>query len=119
MGDIRIHIAARGLDDMIQAMRDIQKNGIPRAQRALDGALDRTAERSYGLAHIHDGALRASQSHSSTHGPNWWTGQVSYDARGAAFEVQRGGNHGAFIDSLAASSEPDFKQAIDSAFEGL
>lgn len=112
-----LHIGGDGLDEMIDALRELRTTGIQRAQRKLDDALDRTAMKSHELAHVHEGSLRASQSHSSTHEAYGWQGQISFDARGAAFEMQRGDDHAAFIDSLSALSEKDFTDALDSLFD--
>lgn len=119
MSGAQFYVGTAGLDEMIDALRDLRTTGIQRAQRNLDDALDRTAEISYELAHIHEGALRESQSHSSAHEPYGWEGIISYDARGAAFEMQRGDDHSAFIDSLAPLSENDFQRAMDSMSDGL
>jgi hypothetical protein len=113
-------IEASGLSEMIQALHDIQTKGPARAQRELDLALDKTAETSRELAHLHSGRLKESQSHSSdSSDPREWQGQISYDGRGAAFEIQRGGDHSEFIDSLAGLSAEDFRAALDSMFRDL
>lgn len=112
-----IHIENCGLNAMIQAMRDIQTKGIAQAQDELDRALDRAAETSRGLAHVHTGALKASQTTSTDHGPSNWSGSVSYSARGAHFELALGGDHAAFIDALSPATDPDFEQALDRTFD--
>ena len=109
---------------MIDALREIQTEGPRRAQEALDRALQRTAETSRALAHVshderHSGDLKASQQVTSEHGAGGWTGSVAYGDRAARFEVERGGEHSAFIDALASGSAEDFKRAMDAYFEGL
>src|SRR5687768_8072216 len=109
---VTIKINMTGLDEMIDALKDLQTEGVARAQRALDDALDLTAERSRALAHLDEGTLRASQSHSSTHEPDGWVGAIAYSGRGAAFEMAKGGEHAAYIDSLAHLSHDDFLAAV-------
>lgn len=112
MTGIRIRIETTGLDAMIQVMRDLQGPAQRRAQERLDDALDRAAEISYDLAHVHEGDLKASQSHGSEHGPTTWRGTVAYGSRGARYEIQRAGDHSQFIDALTAMTEGEFERAI-------
>jgi hypothetical protein len=116
---VSMHIDARGLRELSDALEKIQTEGIPRAQRELDAALDRTAETSYGLAHLDEGQLRGSQTYSSAWGRSSWEGQIAYTGRGAAFEMAKGGEHAGFIDSLSSLSVPDFEAALDSMFRDL
>lgn len=44
MTDIRFTIAVAGLDKLRRPLRDVQQEGVQRAQQALDGALDSAAE---------------------------------------------------------------------------
>lgn len=105
----------KGLDAMIDSLRELQTEGVRRAQAELDRALDRTAETSRDLAHLHQGDLKASQQVSSAHGLASWEGQISYSARGAQYEYQKPG-HGAFIDDLSRLSAEDFERALDAMF---
>lgn len=115
MARVAIFLGVSGLDELLEYVRDTPLR-VQRAQEALDRALDATAERSRALAHVHAGALRESQTHSSSHEINGWEGQISYSSRGAAWEIQRGGEHAAFIDSLSGLSEESFEEAINQAF---
>ena len=116
---VTIRIDTRGLDALIRDLRELRTTGVQRAQEALDAALERAAEKSYDLAHTHEGDLRASQSHSSSHEIDGWEGQISYGSRGAAWEMQRGGEHSSYIDSLAHLSARDFEEALDAMFRDL
>lgn len=118
-GNVSIKISTKGLDKMIKDFGQLESEGTRRAQEALDQVLDRTAETSYGLAHLDEGQLRASQSHSSVHGPSHWEGQITYTSRAAGYEMAKGGDHSAFIDALAALSGSDFEAAIDTTFDGM
>jgi hypothetical protein len=116
----------RGLDAMIDALRDIEKVGIPRAKAALDRALGQTFEVSQELVHVsddprHAGSLRESGEYYSESSPREWKGTITYEGdRGAAgYEMQRGGEHAQFINDLAIFAERPFEEAIDEAYRSL
>lgn len=117
-----LKITSTGLDKIIRDLHDFQTVGIARAQDALDGALAEAFDLSQGLAHLsrdkrHRGALKASGDYSSDHGPSHWVGTIAYSDRAAHWEIERGGEHAAFIDSLATMTEESFERAMDALFE--
>ena len=116
-----IKIKFTGLGGMTRALEALRTEGLARVQTDLDAALERTAETSRALAHVshdhrHSGALRASQEVSSEHGSTTWTGSVAYGDRGARWELEAGGEHAAFIDSLAGLSDADMERALLDGF---
>jgi len=116
---VRFSIQVSGLDELRRALRDVQRVGIPRAQEALDGALDTAAEWSREAAHEHSGALKASQTHSSSHDRDGWSGVIAYSAPGAPWEMERGGEHAEFIDGIAPATEAEFYAALARVAEHL
>ncbi|SER12077.1 hypothetical protein [Microlunatus flavus] len=118
---MRIRIDSNGLRALSAELRELASNGPTRVLHALDGALERTAEVSRDLAHVsddhrHTGDLKASQSVQSDHGAGGWSGFISYGDPGAHWELERGGEHGEFIESLAHLSAEEFQRALDQMF---
>lgn len=58
----------------------------------------------------------AQPEHSSAHHAYGWERQIAYTGRGAACELQRGGDHSAYIDALAALSQHDYDYPRSSHF---
>jgi hypothetical protein len=114
-----MHINTSGLREMIKALDDLIKFGIPRAMAELDDALDRTGRdqlrtRPRPRGHPQGQPIPFQLSR----GPRV-DRAITYGGRGAAFEMAKGGEHASYIDSLAGLSHDDFLAAMDSAFRDL
>jgi hypothetical protein len=121
MAKSRISYNVKGLNEMIESLKSFEKGGknLIRLQEEFDAVLGQTFQTSQELAHRRTGTLIESGDATSEHGATEWVGTISYAAPGVPFEMQRGGEHSAFIDQLSARSAQDFEDAIDKVMKNL
>jgi hypothetical protein len=112
---VSIKITIKGLDG-ITALQDLATEGVARAQRDLDAALDRTAEKEPRRRPFRCRRAAPQKSHSSITSTNDGPRAISCTAAARPpSKLAMGGEHSADIDPLAAVSDPDLEAALVSA----
>jgi hypothetical protein len=113
----RIRFEISGWDSMMRDIARVQRTP-QRARPLLEAVLARHSQAAQDLVHVdHTGATKASHRKDSS----WdalekeWVGSLSWESEGVHWELERGGEHSAFIDSAYLWSE-EYRDAIETAF---